>query len=338
MDDEIAPSIEKDINGLILREGKIVVETNEDGVPHGEGYKSLIKNLGKFAQTTIPITYNDWRIEPARHTDALWEYVVKFYWIDHRLRKRVLQSIGIMFRNWRSALSTKYIIPQKSDPEILKEPPLELPHIPKSDWVVFVNERISEKFQNLREKNSKRRKSYKHNHRLSRGGYVSMKERLEELRKKSDAESLSFDGENDILTVALRTKEHGGQVRGMEKFITSSFYFNAIHLKDRWIEEKKSSLARISSLEETVASLTQTTNQTMGTPSSATSVDCHSSNKIQHVEGAKVIIEESNHVDGEKCVLSLGEPCKLIVRRLENVVATGTIIIKDLKFMHSCLC
>ena len=52
-----------------------------------------------------------------------------------------------MFRNWRSAISIKYIIPHKNDPAILKKPPLKLPHIPKSDWVVFVNECISEKFQ-----------------------------------------------------------------------------------------------------------------------------------------------------------------------------------------------
>ncbi|KAK0588691.1 hypothetical protein LWI29_004212 [Acer saccharum] len=70
MDDEIALTIEKDINGLTLREGKIVVEINDEGVPYGVG--------------------------------------------------------------------------------------------------------------NLREKNSKRRKSYKYNHRLSRGGYVGMMERLGE--------------------------------------------------------------------------------------------------------------------------------------------------------------
>ena len=129
------------------------------------------------------------------------------------------------------------------------------------------------------------------------------------MRNKSEAGSLSFDGENDILTVALGTKEHGGRVRGMNKFITPSLFFNAIHSQDRWIDEKKSFLARISSLEETVAALTQTASQTMGTPSSATNVDCYSSNKIQHVDGAKMIVEESNHVDGEKCALSL--VCKL---------------------------
>ncbi|KAK0594858.1 hypothetical protein LWI29_001288 [Acer saccharum] len=224
MDDEIALTIEKDINGLTLREGKIVVEINDEGVPYGVGYKSLIRNLGKLARTTIPITYNDWRFVPARHTDALWEYV------------------------------------------------------------------------------------------------------MEELRNKSEAGSLSFDGENDILTVALGTKEHGGRVRGINKFITPSLFFNAIHSQDRWIDEKKSFLARISSLEETVAALTQTASQTMGTPSSATNVDCYSSNKIHHVDGAKMIVGENNHVDGEKCALSLGEPCKLIIQQLGNVVAMGTII------------
>ncbi|KAK0589241.1 hypothetical protein LWI29_011464 [Acer saccharum] len=148
----------------------------------------------------------------------------------------------------------------------------------------------------------------------------------EELRNKSEAGSLSFDGENDILIVALGTKEHSGQVRGMNKFITPSFFFNAIHSQYQWVKEKKSFLARISSLEETVAVLTQTASQTMGTPSSATNVDCYSSNKIQHVDGAKMIVEESNHVDGEKCALSLGEPCKLIIQQLGNVVAMRTII------------
>ena len=75
MDDEFSPSIENEKKGLTLKEGKIVVEITEDGIPYGSGYNSLLKNISKLVRTMIPITYNDWRNVLTRHIHAMWEYV-----------------------------------------------------------------------------------------------------------------------------------------------------------------------------------------------------------------------------------------------------------------------
>ncbi|KAK0585098.1 hypothetical protein LWI29_023403 [Acer saccharum] len=151
---------------------------------------------------------------------------------------------------------------------------------------------------------------------------------MEELKNKSNESSLSLDGDNDILTIALGTKEHSGRVRGMGKFITPSVFFNAINHQEKWIEERKAYVSRISYLEETLAAFTQSPSQSqnMSTPTADANLEGHSSNKIQHVETTKMIAQDINHTVGDKCALSLGDLCKLIVRPLGDVVAMGTIV------------
>ncbi|KAK4851626.1 hypothetical protein QYF36_016952 [Acer negundo] len=64
----------------------------------------------------------------------------------------------------------------------------------------------------------------------------------------------------------------------------------------------------------------------MSTPTANANLEGHSSNKIQHVETTKMMAHDINHTFGDKCALSLGDLCKLIVRPLGDVVAMGTIV------------
>ncbi|KAK2653269.1 hypothetical protein Ddye_013125 [Dipteronia dyeriana] len=78
--------------------------------------------------------------------------------------------------------------------------------------------------------------------------------------------------------------------------------------------------------QETLAALTQSPSQDMSTQSVDTNLEGHSSNKIQHVESTKIMVQSINHTVGDRRALSLGKSCKLIVRPLGDVVAMGITV------------
>ena len=140
------------------------------------------------------------------------------------------------------------------------------------------------------------------------------------MKNKSNESSVSLDGDNDILTIAFGTKEHSGRVRGMGKFITLSVFFNAINHQEKWIEDRKAYISRISYLEEALAAFTQSPSQSqnMSTPTADANLEGHSSNKIQHVETTNMMAQDINHIVGDKRALSL--VCKLHDNILKHVL------------------
>ena len=58
-----------------------------------------------------------------------------------------MQTAGICFRQFKYALTTKYIRPFKDDLEKLKCPPIEYSHIEQDHWDAFVSFRLREEFQ-----------------------------------------------------------------------------------------------------------------------------------------------------------------------------------------------
>ncbi|KAK4833246.1 hypothetical protein QYF36_001416 [Acer negundo] len=81
--------------------------------------------------------------------------------------------------------------------------------------------------------------------------------RKEDLRKKYESGTLSFEGDKDILTTALGSKEHDGRVRGMRKFVTPSNYFHTPNPQAQWNKEKKALESRIAYLEERMKAFLQ---------------------------------------------------------------------------------
>ncbi|KAL6178970.1 hypothetical protein ACLB2K_050486 [Fragaria x ananassa] len=138
--------------------------------------------------------------------------------------------------------------------------------IPKLHWSLYVEDRISEEFKELREVQSAKRKLNKYNHRMSRKGYAQSRvelakklgvpiemldratmwlnahsdkdgnfsspevantaKRIETLKKQASEGSLTTVGSTYVLTLALKKPEHPGRVRGVGGFVRPDVIFD----------------------------------------------------------------------------------------------------------------
>ena len=113
------------------------------------------------------------------------------------------------WRNFKTTLTSKYILPHKDQPELLKHPPEGYDFIKQEHWDAFVRSRLSEEFlvcikrfgcfrakylifvgkfytyfsstyllQKLRQLQKERQAKSKYKHRLGRKGYAGLREEL----------------------------------------------------------------------------------------------------------------------------------------------------------------
>lgn len=74
-------------------------------------------------------------------------YLQAGFVIDEKAKKSILQNAGNSFRQFKSWLTTHYIIPFKNQPDRLENPPDTYSHIERHHWHQFVKSRLSEEFQ-----------------------------------------------------------------------------------------------------------------------------------------------------------------------------------------------
>lgn len=61
-------------------------------------------------------------------------------------RKMVLKSACQKWREFKSRLTTKYILPYRDQLELLESPPADYSFIEKAHWDMFVSDRLSTEF------------------------------------------------------------------------------------------------------------------------------------------------------------------------------------------------
>ncbi|KAL5714941.1 hypothetical protein ACHQM5_016836 [Ranunculus cassubicifolius] len=244
---------------------KYFIEFNSKGQITPKSIRNkVVKWQGTLAKLLVPLsTYEKWTSVCKKLKKIIWERFLKKFEVDSKYRKKCLQAIGVCWKNWKHRLTMKCILPFKDDPELLKTPPYRF--IKPNDWSLFVKSRLSEKFQELRDVQAKRRKTNKYDHRLSRKGYVGLQEEIEkefgpsyevdrsemwllarqdsngqflndstreiaekikQVRKDVKDGIVSVEGKNDVLTLSLGTSEHNGRVRGAGKNFTPTNYFD----------------------------------------------------------------------------------------------------------------
>ncbi|KAL4037984.1 hypothetical protein IC575_001587 [Cucumis melo] len=171
-----------------------------------------------------------------------------------------MKTAGVSFRQFKSWLTTQYIIPFMDEPQLLIDPPSLYAHIiDKPVWQEFVRSRMSSEFQKLRREQQDRRKRSKYTHNMLRRGYANLVEDMKKgsfeeqdfgqanmwkkAQTKKDGGHINEDVQqvaneiildkapneespNDALTQALGTPEYDGQVRGVGGFITPTVYFH----------------------------------------------------------------------------------------------------------------
>lgn len=74
-------------------------------------------------------------------------YLQAGFVIDAGSKKSILQAAGNSFRQFKSRLTTHFIIPFKDQPHRLENPPDTYSHIESHHWRQFVKSRLSEEFE-----------------------------------------------------------------------------------------------------------------------------------------------------------------------------------------------
>ncbi|KAK1591731.1 hypothetical protein Q3G72_012549 [Acer saccharum] len=206
----------------------------------------IIKNRSEGIKPVVQ--YNDMGVKVGEVKTDLGSFD-----LNPKSKKNVLSIFDSTFRSFRHTLTVKYILPFKAKPEILGDPPAIYSFIKKDHWDQFVASCLSEKFTKTRKEQQKKRKKNKYDHRLSQKGYVglieelkknpkyegksldrsllwrlarqdknekcdsdmqSVVDKIDQLMQQYDEGSLQVVDSQDVLTMALGTPKHSGQVRG----------------------------------------------------------------------------------------------------------------------------
>lgn len=155
----------------IKQSGKIKVEYNRLGMMVGKHANDISSLSGVLARTSVPITYDDWRLVPKEIKERVWDIVnvssyifyiriivsycfvisdfVFFslmqlqYELHPRSKGQIMSMVGSSFRNFKYYLKKDYILPNVKNKKLLYLPPHKYPSITKEDWRKFVDARIS---------------------------------------------------------------------------------------------------------------------------------------------------------------------------------------------------
>ncbi|GMP50036.1 hypothetical protein CsSME_00016810 [Camellia sinensis var. sinensis] len=90
--------------------------------------------------------YKDRFEVPGELKEKLWNCVELTYKVDERSKKKVLSSICSKWRTFKKEL-TKYIRENKSNPEIISNPPAIYGFVEQRHWDSFLEGRLSEEFE-----------------------------------------------------------------------------------------------------------------------------------------------------------------------------------------------
>ncbi|KAL0537091.1 hypothetical protein IC582_026061 [Cucumis melo] len=126
---------------------KRVVEYNELGQPIGESATKLKSFIGTTVRVHVSFSYQSWKDLPAELKDKIYELIKGGFVVDPKSKRSILQNVSVCFRNFKSSLTIKHVLPYKEDLEKLKNPPTEYSFIDREHWNIFVTSRLIEQFE-----------------------------------------------------------------------------------------------------------------------------------------------------------------------------------------------
>ncbi|KAL0561546.1 hypothetical protein IC582_001980 [Cucumis melo] len=215
----------------------------------------------------------------------------------------ILMSALRKFRTFKTTLTQKYILPSKDQPSLLQFPSKIYSHINQEDWESFVDARLSEEWEDYSRIQRERRSKCVYNHHMSRKGYANLVDELDEL--------VATNKNEDILTDALGSKEHGGRVRGVGGFVSQSQYFNPVKGKEKMCHKEeddsrcKSDKKRSNHSRSSIGSINIDLDADEDTPTN------------KGVEDQLFLTMLLIFVNGT--------PCQLFIGSINNIVAVATI-------------
>ncbi|KAL6129215.1 hypothetical protein ACLB2K_072568 [Fragaria x ananassa] len=135
------------VNRQLVRGRKLRVKYNDDGELVGRAAKEMQSYIGVLARTKVPISVKDWRPVALSVKENIWGFVEEAYVVPKQWKKMVFASTCQKWREFKSKLTTWYIIPYLDSPELFEFPPDDYRMIDANQWIEFVKDRISPQFQ-----------------------------------------------------------------------------------------------------------------------------------------------------------------------------------------------
>ncbi|TYK05501.1 hypothetical protein E5676_scaffold83G002130 [Cucumis melo var. makuwa] len=314
---------------------KLPIQFNEHGQPVGATSKKMQSYIGVCVRQQIPITYNSWKEVPNELKDKIYDCISMSFDLQPNAKHSILMSASRKFRTCKTTLTQKYILPFKDQPSLLQFPPKIYSHINQEDWESFVDARLSEEWEDYSRIQRERRSKCVYNHHMSRKGYANLADELKITHDVSYRSTLwkeAQKGRNndyfddatrdcasrivnelvathkneDILTDALGSKEHGGRVRGVGGFVSQSQYFNTVKEKEKMIIPQ----VEICHKEED--------------DSRCKSDKKRSNHSRSSIESINIDLDADEDTLSNKGVE--GTPCQLSIGSINNIVAIATIV------------
>ncbi|KAF6154935.1 hypothetical protein GIB67_018372, partial [Kingdonia uniflora] len=107
-----------------------------------EGSVDLSTFLGSLGREMVPITVDDWRGFDKKKLNRIWEIIKQKFVLDEHNKKYCLQSLGKLWRSYKSRLRAK-IDSCKSQEELETAKPK---HIDSTHWKTFAKRKSSINF------------------------------------------------------------------------------------------------------------------------------------------------------------------------------------------------
>ncbi|KAH1256735.1 hypothetical protein GmHk_03G006830 [Glycine max] len=152
--------------------------TGKDDGPHR---KKLRTYLGIVARDKVDLTYENWKKVLTAQKDLIWKDIQTEFEIpeasDSRTKKKLLQTVGERWRQFKSDLTKKWAL--AADQDGVDDTICEKYDISKEKWAQFCQTRRDPSWEDVRKKAQAIQKQNTAPHVMSRGGY----EYLEQLRR-----------------------------------------------------------------------------------------------------------------------------------------------------------
>ncbi|CAJ2660611.1 unnamed protein product [Trifolium pratense] len=168
---------------------KLSIEFDESTAkPLGENKTKFRSYVAFLGRSKVSILTDDWDSVDQSVKDEIWTDILKVWDVPHSgfLRKKLVAYAGERWRAFKTNLTSRYIHGDLRD-----RSPLEIYNfLDEGTWQAFVQTRLDPSFQEIRKKAQMRTAQNKTPHRLSRGGYDLLQEKMMQEKLKEKPESL----------------------------------------------------------------------------------------------------------------------------------------------------
>ncbi|GJU26676.1 reverse transcriptase domain-containing protein [Tanacetum coccineum] len=135
--------------------------------------------LGDLVREHIGLKILSWKKVDKESRDKLWDEITRYFDVDLTVRNLVMHRLGKLLRNFRMKLREKYILPNLNTPSKLNELPAKYSAIVKAEeWVEFVNYTTTDAYKEKSARGKMARSKNVYHHKMGRGGYVFVKEKM----------------------------------------------------------------------------------------------------------------------------------------------------------------